>query len=54
MAVERIYRTSDGRTFKNEFEAIIYDNLLQINNIGSFGEPSRIEKSDDNGVTWRY
>jgi hypothetical protein len=54
MAVERIYRTSDGRIFKNELEAIIYDNLLQINKVGSFGKPSHIEKSDDDGVTWRY
>jgi hypothetical protein len=54
MAIERLYRTSDGRIFKNEFEAIVYDNSLQLNDKGSFGEPSRIEKSDDNGITWRY
>ena len=53
MAIERLYRTEDGRIFKDEFQAIIYDNLLQINKVGSFGEPSRIEKSDDDGATWR-
>lgn len=48
-----IYRTSDGKIFKDEYEAVNHSNVYCYNKYGEFGHYEKIDRSNDNGETWK-
>ena len=49
---KRIYRTSDGKIFDNESDAVTHAYVSAFNKFGEFGHFEKIDRSDDSGKTW--